>query len=190
MGHSKSAKADSHERIVQAAAARIREAGVEATGVAELMALAGLTHGGFYRHFASREDLVAAAVERALAEGGAAVGALASSREATIGAIVDAYLSLSHRDCLATSCAVTTLAAEVARCPPPARAAYTSQVRTYIELLGGLLAAKTGKARRAQALLALSTLVGAVSLARAVDDEKLSREILKSAGEELKARLR
>jgi len=102
---------------------------------------------------------------------------------------VDAYLSTAHRDALATSCAVTTLAGDVARSNERARSAYTRQVDSYVELLTRLITGDKQKSRRMKAIAALSTLVGAVSLARAVNDDKLSREILKSTAEELKAQL-
>jgi TetR/AcrR family transcriptional repressor of nem operon len=189
MGHSQADKAESHDRIVRLAAARFREAGVDGIGVADLMKDAGLTHGGFYRHFASRDELVAEAIECALHDGGRVVAAVANSKHASVAALVDGYLSTAHRDGLATSCAVTTLAGDVARSNDQARSAYTRQVGTYLELLTQLIAGDKQKTRRAKAIAALSTLVGAVSLARAVNDEKLSREILKSAADELKATL-
>lgn len=189
MGHSQADKAESHDRIVRVAAARFRENGVDGMGVADLMRDAGLTHGGFYRHFASRDELVAEAIECALDDGARAVDAVAKLRESPLAALVDAYLSMAHRDDLATSCAVTTLAADVARCNDQARSAYTRQVRAYLELLIRLIAGDKRRSRRTKAIAALSTLVGAVSMARAVNDEKLSREILKSAADELKAQL-
>jgi TetR/AcrR family transcriptional repressor of nem operon len=189
MGHSKATKAGSHDRIVQAAASRVREDGVEGIGVADLMKDAGLTHGGFYRHFASREELVAEAIERALHEGAEAVAAVANITECPVAALVDAYLSTTHRDELATSCAVTTLAADVARSNDRARSAYTRQVGMYLELLAKLIVGNQQRSTRMKAIAALSTLVGAVSMARAVNDEKLSREILRSAADELKAQL-
>jgi TetR/AcrR family transcriptional repressor of nem operon len=189
MGHSQADKAESHDRIVRVAAARLRESGIAGIGVADLMKEAGLTHGGFYRHFASSDALVAEAIERALHEGGQAVAAVANIEECPFAAVVDAYLSPAHRDDLATSCAVTTLAADVARCDDAVRAAYAKQVGAYLDLLGGLVAGDTPGSRRTHAIAALSTLVGAVSIARAVNDEALSREILGSAAEELKARL-
>jgi TetR/AcrR family transcriptional repressor of nem operon len=192
MGHSKAAKEKSHQRIVKTAAARFRERGVDGIGVAELMKEADLTHGGFYGHFDSREQLVAEAVECALRDGGAAVAAIASTKRppaAVLGLLVDAYLSLAHRDGLATSCAVTSMANDVARSSARARSAYTKQVGIYLELLAKLIATDKRKSRRAKAITALATLVGAVSMARAVNDEKLSRELLKSAADELKAQL-
>jgi TetR/AcrR family transcriptional regulator, transcriptional repressor for nem operon len=189
MGHSKADKDESHDRIVQVAAARFRETGVDGVGVADLMKEAGLTHGGFYRHFDSRDQLVAEAIERALQDGGEVVEAVASSKHFPLAALVDAYLSTAHRDGLATSCAVTTLAGDVARSNDRARSAYTRQVGAYLELLTRLILGDKEKLRRAKAIAALSTLVGAVSMARAVNDEKLSREILKSAADELKTQL-
>jgi TetR/AcrR family transcriptional repressor of nem operon len=192
MGHSKAKKAESHDRVVQVAAARFRETGVDGIGVADLMKDAGLTHGGFYRHFSSREELVAEAIERALRDGGRAVQAVTNStlsRKSALAALVDAYLSAAHRDSLATSCAVTTLAGDVARSNARARSAYTRQVGAYLELLAKLIASDKRKSKRVKAIAALSTLVGAVSMARAVNDEKLSREILKSAADELKTQL-
>src|SRR5205807_4065170 len=140
MGHSQANKTESHDRIVTVAATRFREAGVDGIGVADLMKDAGLTHGGFYRHFASRDELAAEAIERALREGARAVEAVANTRKSPLTALVDAYLSAAHRDDLATSCAVTTLAADVARCNDRARSAYTRQVGAYLELLTKLIA--------------------------------------------------
>src|SRR5436190_957365 len=190
MGHSRAGKRQHHDQIVGVAASRFREDGVDGVGVADLMRDAGLTHGGFYRHFESREELVAEAVERALHDGGQAMAAVAESPLDPLAAVIDAYLSTTHRDNLASSCAVTTLAADVARSSPRARAAYTSQVGVYIEMLTRLLPAVPSDRRRATAITTLSTLVGAVSMARAVDDDALSREILASAALELKAQLR
>jgi TetR/AcrR family transcriptional repressor of nem operon len=187
MGHSQADKTESHDRIVKVAATRFREAGVDGVGVADLMKAAGLTHGGFYRHFASRDELVAEAIERALNDGGAAVSAIANRKHAALHGLIDAYLSVAHRDGLATSCAVTTLASDVARCGKRARSAYTRQVTIYLELLTKLVVGGTRKSRRVKAIAALSALVGAVSMARAVSDETLSREILESAADELKA---
>ncbi len=189
MGHSRATKREHHEAIVGAAATRFREDGIDGVGVADLMRGTGLTHGGFYRHFESRDELVGEAVERALRDGGQAMAAVAETPRDPLTAVIDAYLSLAHRDTLGTSCAVTTLAGDVARSNARARAAYTGQVGTYIDMLVRLLPPGTGDRRRATAIAALSTLVGAVSMARAVNDEALSQEILSSAASELKAQL-
>lgn len=189
MGHSKIAKAESHERIVKVAAEVFRERGIDGIGVADLMQCAGLTQGGFYRHFGSRDDLVAEAVERALQDGSAVADAIAADPRATIGTIVDAYLSLAHRDNVASGCAITALANDVARSNERTRAAYTTQVAHYVDLIRRLIEHVPQKKRRPAAMAAFATLVGAVSMARAVNDDALSREILKSAANDLKARL-
>ncbi|MFZ6677594.1 TetR/AcrR family transcriptional regulator [Undibacterium sp. Tian12W] len=192
MGSSKAEKAENHERIVKIAAARFREAGIEGIGVADLMKDAGMTHGGFYRHFASREELVAEAVACALQDGGKTVAALANSKQSRhilFAALVDAYLSVAHRDGLASSCAVTTLAGDVARSNDKARSAYTDQVSLYLKVLGDLIASEKSTSKRTAAITALATLVGAVSMARAVNDTALSEEILASAANQLKALL-
>ena len=109
MGHSRDDKARSHERIVQIAAARLRESGTAGPGVAELMKAAGLTHGGFYRHFDSRDDLVAEAVERALRDNDGFMTTLragAADAHAALGLFVDWYTSGEHRDTPGAGCAV------------------------------------------------------------------------------------
>ena len=192
MGYSRADKQRSHERIVRTAARVFRERGVDGIGLADLMKAAGLTHGGFYGHFTSREDLIAEAVECALREGGKNMASIVegkSSPQVALGLLIDAYLSLAHRDQLATSCAVASMANEVSRGSARCRTSYTKQVRIYLELLVRLIASDKRKSRRAKAIAALSTLVGAVSMARAVNDENLSRELLKAAADELKAQL-
>jgi TetR/AcrR family transcriptional repressor of nem operon len=189
MGHSKVEKAESHERIVKVAAGIFRELGVDGISLADLMKCAGLTQGGFYRHFGSRDDLVSEAVDRALKDGGAVADAIAVNPRSTIGTVVDAYLSVAHRDNVASGCALTALANDVARSTDRARSAYSLQVGRYVDLIMQFIENMPKKKRRSVALAALATLVGAVSMARAVNDDVLSREILKSAAEDLKARL-
>src|SRR6476661_1208256 len=163
MGHSRAHKREHHETIVGVAASRFREDGVDRVGVAALMHDVGLTHGGFYRHFQSRDELVAEAVERALHDGVQAMASVAEYLDDQLAAFIDAYVSVAHRDGLGPSCAVKTLAADVARSNPRARAAYTRQVGVYIEMLVRLLPPGPSDQRRAMAITALSTLVGAVS---------------------------
>ena len=187
MGHSKADKAESHERIVKIAAARFREAGIDGIGVADLMKEAGLTHGGFYRHFASRDELVAEAVESALAQGAQRLGrVVARSGDQAFGAVVDAYLNKDHVDRRSSGCALVALASDVVRSGSRTRAAYTRQVESYLGMFADLLQSRSAEARR-RAVTVLSALVGALALARAVDDEALSTEILESVAAELKA---
>lgn len=175
MGSSQADKAASHERIVKAASRTIRRDGIDNVGVGELMKQAGLTHGGFYRHFESREDLVAEAIDAALAHGSRRVrqASQLGSPEA-LTAMIDGYLSRLHRDKPETGCAVAALPTDIARCGPRARAAYSRQVRSYIDLLTELAPDRD----RNKGQLILAALVGALVLARAVDDRDLSDGIL------------
>lgn len=182
VGSSQADKAASHERIVKAAAARIRRDGVEGVGVADLMREAGLTHGGFYRHFGSRDDLVAEAVEAALAHGSKRAEAAAHhGGPEALAATIDAYLSPLHRDKPETGCAVAALPADIARTSSRARTAYTAQVRRYLDLFADL----TPPGDSDDPHLILAALVGAIALARAVDDPMLSDEILERAARAL-----
>jgi TetR/AcrR family transcriptional repressor of nem operon len=136
---------------------------------------AGLTHGGFYRHFDSRDDLLAEAIDIALAQGSERIQAAAKlGGPAALAAIIDGYLSPLHRDKPETGCAVAALPADVARTDPRARAAYSRQVHRYIDLLAELTPGRDAD----EAHLILAALVGALVLARALDDRGLSDEIL------------
>jgi len=187
VGSSQADKAASHDRIVNIAAARMRRDGVNGVGVAELMQEAGLTHGGFYRHFGSRDDLVAEAVECALAQGSErAMSAAARGGKRAFTAVVDGYLSVAHRDRPESGCAVAGLAEDVSRADDRTRAAYGRQVKKYVDVLAGLTPSADPAADRRQAYLVLSALVGAVAMARAVDDSDLSEEILSETAAALK----
>jgi TetR/AcrR family transcriptional regulator, transcriptional repressor for nem operon len=182
MGSSQADKAASHERIVTTASGRMRRDGIDSVSVAELMSEAGLTHGGFYRHFDSRDELVAEAIAAALTQGSARIQAAAKlGGPEALAAIIDGYLSRLHRDKPETGCAVAALPTEIARTDPRARAAYSRQVRSYIELLAELTPARDVD----EGHLILAALVGALVLARAVDDRGLSNEILDSAARAL-----
>jgi TetR/AcrR family transcriptional regulator, transcriptional repressor for nem operon len=185
VGSSQADKAASHDRILNVAAARVRRDGTAGVSVSELMSEAGLTHGGFYRHFNSREDLIVCAVEAALADGSKRTDAAARLGGArALAAIVDGYLSQTHRDNPETGCAVVALPTDIVRATPGAREAYTRQVRSYIDLLSELNPSED----RDQAHLILAALVGGVLLARAVDDEDLSNEILESVARTIRLR--
>jgi TetR/AcrR family transcriptional regulator, transcriptional repressor for nem operon len=184
MGHSQKEKSDSHERIVAAAADRIREHGTEAPSVAEIMGDAGLTHGGFYKHFGSREELIAAAAEAVMEASTEATREAVAGAEDPLAAFVDWYASPTHRDSRTEVCGVAALGADVARGGEDLRATYGAQVERYAETMAGL----TGAEDRAEALAKVSTLVGALYLARALGDTKLSDEILAAARASVKDR--
>jgi TetR/AcrR family transcriptional regulator, transcriptional repressor for nem operon len=179
----------SHDRILDIAAARIRRDGINGLSVAELMKDAGLTHGGFYRHFDSRQQLVAEAARRALIQGSAwtiAAGQLGGQRAFT--ALVDGYLSTGHRDHPESGCGVAGVAADAARAGGPAQASYSRQVRECLAVIADLIDNPDRKAAEREAVLTLSALVGAISIARAVDDPDLSEQIMTQAAAALKQR--
>jgi TetR/AcrR family transcriptional repressor of nem operon len=177
MGHSQEEKAKNHQRIVEIAARRIRESGTDGPGVAEIMSEAGLTHGGFYKHFDSRDDLVAEAVEAAIVQGRDSLEAQVDGAEDPLAAFVDAYLSTAHRDDPGTGCPVVALGADVARSGDRVRASYRAQVEHYFAEMEALLGGADEETRR-RAIAAVSSMVGAMLISRAVDDEALSEEIL------------
>jgi TetR/AcrR family transcriptional repressor of nem operon len=187
MGHSQTEKTLNHDRIVEVAARRIREVGTEAPGVAEIMAGAGLTHGGFYKHFGSRDELIAQAAEHTYAESEAAARQVIDGADDPLAAFVDWYLSSEHRDDPGSGCSVVALGNDVARGSEEVRSAYTGQVWRYLALLDELLGSDLAERPSADATAALSTLAGAVLVARAVDDPHLSDQILRDARERLLA---
>jgi TetR/AcrR family transcriptional repressor of nem operon len=182
MGHSRDDKLRSHQRIVEVAARRIREAGTEAPAVAEIMETAGLTHGGFYKHFGSRDQLIAEAAERSFAEGSARISETIEGAEDPLAAFVEAYLSPEHRDAPGSGCGVAALSGDAARAGDRLRGAYTAQVGDYIERLAALLPSSGSATEdRERATVAVTTLVGALLMSRAVDDPALADEILRAA---------
>ncbi|MER7930999.1 MULTISPECIES: TetR/AcrR family transcriptional regulator [unclassified Streptomyces] len=197
MGHSQAEKAASRERVLRIAARKVRTDGVGGLGVADVMKEAGLTHGGFYKHFASRDDLVTQAAAAALTEGSAKMerAARKNERDARAG-LLDAYLSEQHRDTPATGCALVPLGAAAGRDGTDGdvhlKDAYERQVRAYLDLIAGLDEnaedAEDAEEARAEAVLTLSALVGAVLMSRAVADGDLSDEILETVNRRLKHR--
>jgi TetR/AcrR family transcriptional repressor of nem operon len=171
--------ARNRERIVETAAQRFRERGFEGIGVADLMKEAGLTHGGFYGHFSSKEDLIAEASDRALM-GSLALFAKVAERSPAdpLSAIAGAYLTTKHRDKPGDGCLLAALGSDVSRQGPTVRRAVTEHLRGAVNLLAKLVPGKSKTARRQKAISTYATLVGTMVMARAVDDRALSQEIL------------
>jgi len=185
MGHSRAEKAETHEKIVALASKRFREKGLAGIAIAELMKEAGLTVGGFYKHFGSRDELVAEAVGSALGGWKRKLNAAAAGGPSvTYPSLVNDYLSEAHRDRPGTGCPVSALAGEIARTEKRTRALVTQEAKDSIALLTKLIGKKDGA--RSQAILTYCALVGAISMARAVSDQQLSREILKTVAAQLK----
>lgn len=178
MGHSQAEKAQSRERILDVASRDIRKNGLESLAIADIMKTAGLTHGAFYSHFASREALVGAAVERALVKGEARSAAVAAERtEKHVMAIVRSYLSPAHRDSPESGCAVTALAGEAGR-SDVARGPVANRVTAYVERMAALLEGHPDAIDRAWSIW--STMVGALTLSRLLPEER-SNAVLRSA---------
>ena len=173
--------AASRERILDAASRLFRERGLDGIGVADLMKSAGMTHGGFYTHFASKEDLMAKACERALAKSALRWDRLAAQPEADVlAALAATYLSPRHRDNPGTGCAIAALGADVSRQGPGVRHAFTEGLRGLIDRLARFVPGRLRTAKRRRALAIYASMVGGVVLARAVDDAELSDEILQA----------
>jgi len=173
--------ARNRERVLEVASRLFRERGFDGVGVAELMQAAGLTHGGFYGQFASKEDLMVRACERSFAGSLERWSRLAADAPGEpLRAIADQYLSDGHRDHPGTGCMLAALGTEASRQAAPVRRAVTAGVRSLIVMLARFIPGRSASARRERALAAFASLVGAVVLARAVDDQELSDEILKA----------
>jgi AcrR family transcriptional regulator len=177
-----SRKEATHERIVEVAARAIRRTGYGGTGVADIMKEAGLTHGGFYAHFASREAMLAEAADRA---GGEAVATLAEIAAAAppqqaLRSLVRAYLSKAHVEGVETGCAVAALGSEMPRQAPEVRRAATRRIKEQIDLVARQSPDWGLPGAHERALVTVATMVGALVLARAVDDPKL-RDALREA---------
>jgi TetR/AcrR family transcriptional repressor of nem operon len=187
MRHSKANKAKTHRRIVAVAAKRFREQGLAGIGIAGLMKEAGLTVGGFYKHFPSRDALVAEALGPALQLWKRQRGAVAAGgRPFTYESLVDDYLSEGHRQHPGAGCPVAALAGDIARSDKRTRALVTREIRDNLDLLANLIRStnlKDKSAARSHAVLTYCALVGAISVARAVSDEHLAREILKTVAQ-------
>jgi TetR/AcrR family transcriptional repressor of nem operon len=180
--------AEKRQAVLEVAARLFRERGVGAVSVAEVMAAAGLTHGGFYSHFDSKEALAAEACSEAFSRSRTCWGTRAERQPGEgLDAWLTHYLSPAHRDSPGSGCAGPSFAAEAARDVPggAVRRAYANGIRDLAEALEGLLPASVKRRRRERALMALAAMIGAVSIARAVGDDPLSDEILGAVRGEL-----
>ncbi len=175
------------EQIVDAAAELVRARGMEGVSIGEIMSAAGLTHGGFYKHFASKEELCAAAIERASNRTASELDkrlAKDDGAKTRAARFAEGYVSKAHRANPAKGCVVAALAGEAARAASEPRAAFTKAVRALLRAIEGDLPAHRSKARQ-RALANAATAVGALILSRAVEDTALSDELLDAAREEI-----
>ena len=185
MRYSREHKLETHERIVKRASVRLREKGAHGIGVADLMKDAGLTHGGFYAHFDSREALVIEAFAHAMdrsTERWRKLGETTPPEQRLTG-IVDSYLTPVHRDNPGQGCAIPTLGAEIARESPKTRRAFAAKLEQMIDVFADQIPDISRKAARQQATAALATMMGTMVMARVAGTGEFSEEIL-AAGRE------
>src|SRR4051812_40467450 len=179
MRYSREHKLETHARIIKRASVRLREKGAHGVGVADLMKEAGLTHGGFYAHFDSREALVIEAFNYAMDRSNERWRELVKEAppEKRLSVIVNSYLSKLHRDDPGHGCAVPTLGAEIARESPKTRKAFAAKLEQMIGLLAEEIPGTPAAARK-QAVATLATMMGTMVLARIAGSGEFSEEIL------------
>jgi TetR/AcrR family transcriptional regulator, transcriptional repressor for nem operon len=182
MRYSKEHKLQTHAKIVKRASVKLREKGAHGIGVADLMKEAGLTHGGFYAHFDSRDALVIEAVTHAMDRSTEKWRQLTeeTAPDKRLSKIVNSYLAPDHRDNPGHGCAVPTLAAEIARESAKTRRVFSGRMEQMIDMLADQYQGLPRKAARKQAMAALATMMGSVVMARVTGNGELSDEILKS----------
>lgn len=177
-------KEATHDRIVEAAARAIRRSGYNGTGVADIMKDAGLTHGGFYAHFGSREAMLTEAADRAGSESVALMERIAAAAvppEQALPAMLKAYLSKAHIESVESGCATAALGSEMPRQAPAVRRVATRRIKEMIDLVARQSPDWGKKGAHEHALVTVATMVGALTLARAVDDARLSDALREAA---------
>ena len=191
MRYSEGHKEETRAKVVRAASQALRERGPEGISVAEIMKEVGLTHGGFYAHFPSKEALVVAAVEAAFEDSRKRFNRAGEGLDPVkhMSQFVDYYVSPVHRDALGRGCPVTTLSTDLPRQGGAARAAYDAGVKRLILRIAGHLTVGAPEDREALAGSLLAEMAGAVLLARAVSDPILSDRLLADCRRSVKARM-
>jgi TetR/AcrR family transcriptional repressor of nem operon len=172
-------KKDSHDRIVSAAARRIRSVGFDGAGIADIMKSAGLTHGGFYAHFPSREVMLVEALTAACAESASFLASVATSAsdDAALERMLDTYLSQEQLTGVECGCPLAALGSESARQSPRIRQAISLHVKKLSELIARNTPHSSGPDVHERSLVTVAAMVGTLILARAVDDPALSSAI-------------
>jgi len=172
MRFEKGHKAATRRHIVEVASEKFRQDGIDAVGIAGLMAEAGLTHGGFYAHFESKEDLVREALEAGFA-------ASRLKTDAGLEKLVKSYLRPAHRDTPAKGCVIAPLISEIARHPTETRAAFTARLQSFLAKIEAQLPPTVAPESRATTAIGiLGVMLGGLQMARAVTDQTLSDAIL------------
>jgi TetR/AcrR family transcriptional repressor of nem operon len=179
--------AENRQTVINVASRLFRERGFDGIGLKDLMEGAGLTQGAFYKQFASKEDLAVEASRRAL-EGasGRWSDAAAENPDDPLGAVIAFYLSADHRGEKMDGCPIAALGSDAARQGPDVKAAFEAGIKAHLEVLGRFIAKTGGKASSGKAMAILSTMVGAVTLSRVVNDPNLAQAFLNAAVEHVR----
>ena len=185
---SRAQAAKNRETVIDVASRLFREYGFDGIGLKDLMEAAGLTQGAFYKQFASKEDLAAQASLRALESATRRWSAAATANsQDPLGAALAFYLSKRHREEKAEGCPIVALGSDAARQGAHVKASFEAGIKAHLELLGRLISAANHTKRDSKAMTILSTMVGALTLARVVNDPGLARRFLASAAEQVRA---
>ena len=183
---SKETVGQNRERVIATAARLFRERGIDGIGLVELMKAAGLTPGGFYRQFKSKDDLVLQAVKRAYHDMSEDLARRIAASDDPLQTLVRHYVSDYHRDDPGQGCSLAAMAADAARHDDPAlRQCFGTIVRNYIGLLTKLVPGHSAKAKRSAAITSLAEMIGSVILSRVVPDPALSGEIIDTVSNDL-----
>lgn len=178
---------ENRQAVINTASRLFRRHGFDGIGLKDLMEEAGLTPGGFYKQFASKEDLAVQASARALENASQRWSAAAAKNpDDPLGAVIAFYLSEGHREEKLDGCPIVALGSDAARQGPDVKASFEAGVKAHLELLGRIVSEADGKKARAKAMTILSMMVGALTLSRVVNDTGLARAFLKNAVKEVR----
>jgi TetR/AcrR family transcriptional regulator, transcriptional repressor for nem operon len=179
--------AENRETVINVASRLFRERGFDGIGLKDLMKGAGLTQGAFYKQFASKEDLAVEASKRALESASHRWSdAAAQNPDDPLGAVLAFYLSGDHREEKMDGCPIVALGSDAARQGPDVKAAFEAGIKAHLEVLSRFICAAGGEASSGKAMAILSTMVGAVTLSRAVNDPDLAQALLDAAVEQIR----
>ncbi|CAN7162579.1 TetR/AcrR family transcriptional regulator [Bosea sp. LjRoot90] len=175
---------ENRQTVIDVASRLFREHGFDGIGLKDLMAGAGLTQGAFYKQFESKDDLAAQASRRALESASGRWSAAAKTNpQNPLSAVIDFYLSMGHCAEKTDGCPVVALGSDAARQGPDVKASFEAGIKEYLEMMGSWVGKAEGEEPNGKAMAKLSTMVGAVLLARAVNDRQMSKRFLQAAAE-------
>jgi TetR/AcrR family transcriptional regulator, transcriptional repressor for nem operon len=178
---------ENRQNVIDVASRLFREKGFDGIGLKDLMEGAGMTHGAFYKQFESKEDLIAAASARALERATSRWSAAAAANpKDPLGAVIAFYLSKGHRKEKMDGCPLVALGGDAARQSADVKASFEAGIREHLSVLAGLISKADSQEKRDKAMAILSTMVGAVTLSRVVNDPRLAQSFLDAAAEQVR----